>query len=117
MDENGGVLCDDADNRITYAIELTGNLARATIALRAAGGITSWKAIAIKSGSEHISIIKTAGRETYKETTIPAESLRGKLTLSFAESGLADLWRNVLDLAVTKSGLLGRSITYTWERD
>ena len=89
---------------------------RTTVAVRLTNGITSWKAIVIKNDGGDISKIESHDNDGGKEMTLMAGNLGGNLKLTFGKSGFLNAWKGVFDLPVTKEMLLGKRLTYTWER-
>lgn len=112
-----GFLINENDNRVSFVIHETGRIGETTIVIRRANKSMGWKKVVLKNNNGDISAAETKDQDNGNEITVVAGHLVGNLKLSFGKAGFLALWKGVVEIPVTKESLLGKRITYTWERD
>ncbi|TWT31903.1 hypothetical protein [Blastopirellula retiformator] len=112
-----GVLFDSGDGKVTYVIEHTGKSDEANIILRRGDAAIGWKKLILRNDDGDISAVETTKKDGGREIKLTAGNLVGDLKLAFGTSGTLSFWKGVHEVPTTKESLLGKRITYTWERE
>ncbi|MCC9605087.1 hypothetical protein LOC68_24720 [Blastopirellula sp. JC732] len=112
-----GVLFDSSDGKVTYVIEHTGKTDETNIVIRRADEAIGWKKLIVKNGDGEISAVETSKDDDGREIKLTTGNLVGDLKLAFGTSGTFTFWKGIHEVPTTKESLLGKRITYTWERE
>lgn len=112
-----GVLFDNSDGKVTFRIEHTGRADETSIIIRRREAKMGWKKLIVKNDDGEISAVETSKTDDGREITLTAGNLAGDLKLAFCETGSLSFWSGVHEVPVSREGLLGKRITYTWERE
>lgn len=112
-----GVLFDNSDGKVTFRIEHTGRGDETSIVIRRREAKMGWKKLIVKNDDGEISAVETSKTDDGREITLTAGNLAGDLKLAFCKTGSLSFWSGVHEVPVSREGLLGKRITYTWERE
>lgn len=111
------MLLDNGDGKVTFHIQHTGKPDEAVIVIRRANKGMWFKKVVLKSNGNDVTSAETKDGDDGAEMKLVAGNLGGDLKLTFGKAGFLNCWKGVHEVPVSMEMLLGKRITYTWERD